>query len=125
MTINKLTRDIEAEKESSGKFWEREAQLRSKQMTLEARLEEKTKDVDRLEKLLASVKQECTATVTEKVCLYCVVLFTTRLQNITPTNCKKLLKTLQKKETKYVTSNLSFSHVFYPIENKFCHFSYH
>ena len=67
LTINRLTRDIEADKDNSGKYWERENQLRSKQVTLEARLEEKTKDVDRLEKLLSSVKQECTATVTEKV----------------------------------------------------------
>lgn len=67
LTIKKLTREIESEKENSGKFWEREGQLRSKQSELETRLEEKTKDVDRLEKMLATVKQECNATVSEKV----------------------------------------------------------
>ncbi|KAH3835185.1 hypothetical protein DPMN_108532 [Dreissena polymorpha] len=67
LTINRLTKDISSEKESSGKFWEREGELRAKQAQLEARLEEKTRDVDRLEKMLASVKQECSATVSEKV----------------------------------------------------------
>ncbi|XP_045203592.2 trichohyalin-like isoform X4 [Mercenaria mercenaria] len=67
LTINRLNRDLETEKETSGKYWEREGQLRSKQSQLETRLEEKTRDVDRLEKMLASVKQECNATVSEKV----------------------------------------------------------
>ena len=62
-----MNRDLDTEKENSGKFWDREGQLRSKQSELETRLEEKTKDVDRLEKMLASVKQECNATVSEKV----------------------------------------------------------
>ena len=77
MTIKKLNRDIESEKENSGKFWEREGQLRSKQSELETRLAEKTKDVERLENMLATVKQECNATVTEKVSyyirLYCTI----------------------------------------------------
>jgi predicted nucleic acid-binding Zn-ribbon protein len=67
LTINKLNRELETEKETSGKFWERESQLRSKQSELETRLGEKTRDVDRLENMLASVKQECNATVSEKV----------------------------------------------------------
>ena len=70
MSVNRVNRDLESEKENSGKFWEREGRLRSKQSELEARLEEKTKDVDRLEKMLSSVKQECNATVSEKV-IYC------------------------------------------------------
>ncbi|XP_052796141.1 coiled-coil domain-containing protein 158-like isoform X1 [Mya arenaria] len=69
VTINRLTRDLDTEKEGSGKYWEREGQLRTKQAQLEARLEEKTRDVERLEKTLASVKQECNATVSEKVSL--------------------------------------------------------
>ena len=66
-----MNRDLDTEKENSGKFWDREGQLRSKQSELETRLEEKTKDVDRLEKMLASVKQECNATVSEKVNIGC------------------------------------------------------
>ena len=67
VTINRLTRDLEGEREGAGRFWEREGQLRAEKASLEARLEEKTREADRLEKTLASVKQECNATVTEKV----------------------------------------------------------
>ncbi|KAL4230969.1 hypothetical protein ACF0H5_011342 [Mactra antiquata] len=69
LTINRLQRDLETEKENSNKYWDREGQLRSKQSQLETRLEEKTKDVERLEKTLASVKQECNTTVSEKISL--------------------------------------------------------
>lgn len=67
MSINKAQRELDTEKENGGKFWQRESELRAKQLELQTRLEEKTRDVDRLEKMLASVKQECNATVSEKV----------------------------------------------------------
>lgn len=67
LTINRLNREIQTEKEAAGKFWDREGQLRSKQSELESRLDEKTREVDRLEKMLATVKQECNATVSEKI----------------------------------------------------------
>ena len=79
VTINRLTRDLEGEREGAGRFWDREGQLRAEKASLEARLEEKTREADRLEKTLASVKQECNATVSEKVGLTRYVMVFRRL----------------------------------------------
>ncbi|KAL3878348.1 hypothetical protein ACJMK2_030710, partial [Sinanodonta woodiana] len=63
----KASQELEEEKKNVSKHWEREGELRLRQTDLESRLEEKHRDIERLEKMLNMVRQECNATVSEKV----------------------------------------------------------
>jgi hypothetical protein len=53
----------------------KETELRVKQNELENKLEDKQKDVDRLDKMLELVKQECNSQVNQKVRYQRVLFF--------------------------------------------------
>ncbi|XP_061189078.1 coiled-coil domain-containing protein 158-like isoform X2 [Saccostrea echinata] len=69
-TQNALVRcqtELDLEKQKTVHIWEKETAMLSKQKELETKLEEKQKDIERLEKMLELIKTECNAQVSEKI----------------------------------------------------------
>ena len=65
--LTRSTSDCESEKKRNSELQMKETELRVKQNELENKLEDKQKDVDRLDKMLELVKQECNSQANQKV----------------------------------------------------------
>ncbi|RUS73451.1 hypothetical protein EGW08_018788, partial [Elysia chlorotica] len=65
--VTRLEADLETERERVQQQRQREEELRSQVMTLELHVANKQGDIDRLERMLEVVKQECSSQVLDKV----------------------------------------------------------
>ncbi|XP_056011358.1 coiled-coil domain-containing protein 158-like isoform X2 [Ostrea edulis] len=69
-TQNSLVRcktELDLEKQKTVHIWEKETSMQSRQKELESKVDEKQKDIERLEKMLELIKSECNAQVSEKI----------------------------------------------------------
>ncbi|XP_052078618.1 coiled-coil domain-containing protein 158-like isoform X4 [Mytilus californianus] len=64
--VTRANTDYESEKKRNSELQQKETELRVRQTDLENKLEDKQKDVDRLDKMLELVKQECNSQVNQK-----------------------------------------------------------
>ncbi|XP_052078619.1 coiled-coil domain-containing protein 158-like isoform X5 [Mytilus californianus] len=65
--VTRANTDYESEKKRNSELQQKETELRVRQTDLENKLEDKQKDVDRLDKMLELVKQECNSQVNQKI----------------------------------------------------------
>ncbi|XP_076071056.1 uncharacterized protein LOC143042560 [Mytilus galloprovincialis] len=64
--VTRANTDYESEKKRNSELQQKETELRVRQTDLENKLDDKQKDVDRLDKMLELVKQECNTQVNQK-----------------------------------------------------------
>ncbi|VDI43714.1 Hypothetical predicted protein [Mytilus galloprovincialis] len=65
--VTRANTDYESEKKRNSELQQKETELRVRQTDLENKLDDKQKDVDRLDKMLELVKQECNTQVNQKI----------------------------------------------------------
>lgn len=70
--MTRANTDYESEKKRNSELQQKETELRVRQTDLENKLDDKQKDVDRLDKMLELVKQECNTQVNQKVGYMCI-----------------------------------------------------
>ncbi|XP_033742332.1 coiled-coil domain-containing protein 158-like isoform X1 [Pecten maximus] len=66
-TAARLQAEVHLEKQRYSQMSDKETMMRTRQTELETKLEEKQRDVDRVEKMLELIRHECNAQVNEKI----------------------------------------------------------
>ncbi|XP_023930948.1 coiled-coil domain-containing protein 158-like, partial [Lingula anatina] len=67
LQVEKLSDELDTDREQMKKLWQREDEANKKQIEMESRLHEKDKEIERLEMLMDSVKAECELTLKDRV----------------------------------------------------------